>query len=87
MSIDQGLMLLAAVCLGLAIRPHLMNFRRKAWTVAGLGSGFGLLLASRFAVSATEGAAKVFAFSLTTTAAIIALCIATMWFAERRRPT
>jgi hypothetical protein len=89
MSIDQVLITLSAFCLGLALRPYITTFRRKAWGVGSIGTGFGILLAMRNASqlshSATIEQFKVFVFSLTGAAVIFALCIGTMWLAQRRR--
>ncbi len=46
MTINQGLIILSAFCLGLACRPYITTFPRKAWSVGILGTGFGVLLAS-----------------------------------------
>jgi hypothetical protein len=85
----QGFLFLSAICLGLAARPYLNTFRRKAWGLALIGSGFGLLFAahnaSRLAGSSAADQAAVFAFSLGVTAIMIALAMLTMWFAHRRR--
>ena len=88
MTTDQCLVILSAFCLGLALRPHITTFRRKAWGVGLVGSGFGMLLAMRNASQLSTGSneqAKVFVFTLAVTAAIIAVAILTMWFAGRRR--
>lgn len=91
MSNGQGLLMLAAICLGLAARPYLTTFRRKAWGLALIGSGFGVLLglhyASLLAASSFADQAKVFAFSIAITAIMIVLAILTMWLADRRRTT
>ncbi len=91
MTIDQGLIILSAFCLGLACRPYVTTFPRKAWSVGILGTGFGVLLALRNASQLSHSASieqfKVFAFSLGVTGVIIALCIGTMWFVHRRRAT
>lgn len=88
MTIDQGLIILSAFCLGLALRPHITTFRRKAWGVGVLGTGFGVLLALRDASQMSHSESieqfKVFAFSLGVTEVILALCIGTMWFAHRK---
>ena len=89
MTIDQGLIILSAFCLGLAVRPHLTTFPRKAWGVGVIGTGFGVLLAVRNASQLSHSASieqfKVFAFSLAVTGVIIALCIGMLWFVQRRR--
>jgi hypothetical protein len=90
MTIDQALIILSAFCLGLGLRPHITTFHRKAWSLATLGAGFGVLLAMRNASQLSPGSneqAKVFVFTLAVTVAIIAVAILTMWFADRRRAT
>lgn len=91
MTIDQGLIILSAFCLGLALRPYMTTFRRKAWGVGLIGAAFGVLLAMRNASHVSHSAAieqfKAFTFSLGVAGVIIGLCIATMWFVHRRRAT
>jgi len=91
MTIDQGLMILSAFCLGLAGRPHLTNFRRKAWGVGVIGTGFGVLLAlrnaSQLSQSATIDQFKVFTLSLGIAGVVIALYIGAMWWMQRRKAT
>jgi hypothetical protein len=89
MTIDQGLIILSAFCLGLAVRPYITTFRRKAWGVGVIGGGFGVLLAMRNASQLSHSAAieqfKVFTLSLAMTGIVVAIGIGTLWFLHKRK--